>query len=194
MKKLMFILATAAAVGVQAASLDWSIGAQAFNDQAASGDFTKTVYLLQVNTTEGSSYQNLIAALSGGTLEGGIAGFDASDWSAIVGSATSYSGTRMSRSYGKTSGTATVSSVGEASYRYLVFDTQGGNDYYMLSGTQTGLSYSSSPDDGSPAAFKASDAGSWTKYVPESGGAPEPTSGLLLLVGGSLLALRRRRA
>ena len=192
MKKLMFILATAAAVGVQAASLDWSIGPKGFNDQAGSGDFTKTVYLLQVNTTEDSNYQNLIAALSGGTLEGGIAGFDASDWSAIVGEATSYSGSRMSKSYGKTSGTATVSSVGEASYRYLVFD----GDYYMLSGTQTGMSYTSSPDDGSPAAFLAADAGSWTKYVPESGGGgtPEPTSGLLLLVGGSLLALRRRRA
>ena len=192
MKKLMFMLAFAVALGVHAASVQWSIVAKGFNDQAGSGDFTKTVYLLQVNNAEGSNYNNLLAALSGGTLEGGIAGFDASDWSAVVGSATTYSGTRMSRSYGKVdTSTATVSDVGDASYVYLVFD----GDYYMLSGAQTGTSYSTSPDDGSPAAFTADDARSWTKYeAAGGGGAPEPTSGLLLLVGGSLLALRRKRA
>ena len=191
MKKLMFMLAVAAAFGVQAASVDWSIGPKGFNDQAGSGDFTKTVYLLQVNTAEGSSYQNLMAALSGGTLDGGISGFKASDWSAIVGSATTYSGTRMSRSYGKLDATATVGSVGTASYVYMVFD----GDYYMVSSAVNGTSYTDSPDDGSPAAFAASDAGTWTKYVPGgTSDVPEPTSGLLLLVGGAMLALRRRRA
>ena len=191
MKKLMFMLAVAAAFGAQAASIDWKIPAKGFNDQAGSGDFTKTVYLLQVNTAEGSSYQNLMAALSGGTLDGGISGFKASDWSAIVGSASTYSGTRMSKSYGKVDATATVGSVGEASYVYLVFD----GDYYMTSSAATGYSYTSSPDDGSPVSFALADAGTWTKYV--AGGTsdvPEPTSGLLLLVGGAMLALRRRRA
>ena len=191
MKKLMFMLAVAAVFGAQAASIDWSIPAKGFNDQAGSGDFTKTVYLLQVNTTAGSSYQNLMAALSGGTLDGGISGFKASDWSAIVGSASTYSGSRMSRSYGKVDATATVSAVGDASYVYMVFD----GDYYMVSSAADGTSYTSSPDDGQAVSFKASDAGAWTKYVPGgTSDVPEPTSGLLLLVGGAMLALRRRRA
>ena len=40
-------------------------------------------------------------------------------------------------------------------------------------------------------AFGASD---WQTMEAGSGGIPEPTSGLLLLIGGSLLALRRKRA
>ena len=99
----------------------------------------------------------------------------------------------MSRSYGKVdTTTATVSSVGEASYVYMVFD----GDYYMVSSAQTGFSYSTSPDDGVPVSFKTSDAGTWTKYTPASSGGdvPEPTSGLLLAIGGAMLALRRRRA
>ena len=39
---------------------------------------------------------------------------------------------------------------------------------------------------------KAADA--WKDATGTGGGVPEPTSGLLLLVGGALLALRRRRA
>ena len=42
-----------------------------------------------------------------------------------------------------------------------------------------------------PTAFQASD---WQTMEASSGGTPEPTSGLLLLIGGSLLALRRKRA
>ena len=37
------------------------------------------------------------------------------------------------------------------------------------------------------------DTKNWKSFGPTSGGVPEPTSGLLLLVGAGMLALRRKQ-
>ena len=193
MKKLMFIAAIVCALGAQAASLDWSITAKSFTDQAGGKQFSKTVYLLDTNA---SDYSALTAALAGGTLDGGISGFKASDWSAVIGSATTYTSSKtasMTKNYSKTSGTATVDTVKVYDVAYLVFDSQSSKDYYMLSSTTTGLSYESSPDDGDPVSFATAMAGTWTEYTGGTPGVPEPTSGLLLVLGGAMLALRRKQ-
>ena len=196
---LLFVLMAVAALGAQAASLDWSLGPKSITSQTASPAyaFTKTVYLLD---TTASDYADLAAALSGGTLAGGIAGFDASKWSAVIGSAETYSNaktSKQSKSYGSLTSKATVGSVATKDYVALVFDQDaGGKDYYVLSSAVSGLSYTDNPDDGSAAVFTSDKFGAWTEYVASSsgGGVPEPTSGLLLVLGGAMLALRRRRA
>ena len=68
-------------------------------------------------------------------------------------------------------------------------------NYILVNGTSTQGADPMSGDTWaimtSDTAFQASD---WQTMEAGSGGAPEPTSGLLLLIGGSLLALRRKRA
>ena len=43
------------------------------------------------------------------------------------------------------------------------------------------------------AASTLNDTSNWKSFGPTGGGVPEPTSGLLLLVGGAMLALRRKQ-
>lgn len=207
MKKLMFVLSlVAVAVSAQAASLDWSVAPKSITSQTADPyyAFQKEVFLLD---TKSAGYGDLIAALEGGTLEGGIAGFKASDWSGtVLGSAMTFSSSKtskQSKSYGGIS-SAQVETDDESPVLYtlaaLVFDKDSaGNDYYIVSGAANGQSYISI-DDQSIALFNAdSFAAGYTKYVqasptPPDPGIPEPTSGLLLVLGGAVLALRRRRA
>ncbi len=75
-----------------------------------------------------------------------------------------------------------------------IMDSTG--NYILVNGTSAQGSGPMSGDTWtvmvSPTAFGASD---WKSMTADgSGGIPEPTSGLLLLVGGAMLALRRKRA
>jgi hypothetical protein len=74
-------------------------------------------------------------------------------------------------------------------------------DDYVISGTQSFTAYTTGVDEASSAQFGPGQGSSPSSaWGPKSGsggggeGAPEPTSGLLLLVGGAMLALRRKRA
>ena len=99
--------------------------------------------------------------------------------------------------YDRANGTVTVDKVQDYDLAMIVVD----GDDFLVSGTATGKSYLDNPDDGSAAGFTAAKmgAGSWATYTPASTPTPptpdipEPTSGLLLLVGGAMLALRRKQ-
>ena len=78
--------------------------------------------------------------------------------------------------------------VGDGKYAYIETGTSGG-DYRMVGtdveyyATMTSTEWVDNITNGGP----------WTELSGGSSGAPEPTSGLLLLIGGSLLALRRKQ-
>ena len=68
-----------------------------------------------------------------------------------------------------------------------------GKGYWTMAGTGEIYTTSTEPTMGS-LDMTSKLATAYTPWKGGSGDIPEPTSGLLLLVGGAMLALRRRRA
>ena len=194
MKKIMFIAAVVAAGLAQAASVDWEIAKKSFTMSDGSKPNGATVYLFD---TAAEGYSTFIAALTGGTLGDSIKAETFTGAKGYLGQGTTYSSsntTLLNNNYGKASGTVTVSKVQDYDLAMIVVD---GNNF-LVSGTASSRSYTDSPDDGSPAQFASANlpSSSWATYTPSStdpSGVPEPTSGLLLLVGAGMLALRRKQ-
>ena len=188
MKKLMFMLAAVAcAVTMQAAQLDWGVAAKSIT-QPGSSSFLggQTSYLLAFASS--AAADDYYAALKDGTktLADAI--------SEAVGSATGTTG----KSPGKIDATATSSSLAEGGNYYLAVLTTSGSDKFILSGAVSGQAYNPTgtiETEGNKASFMASNfstvAESRTGWTTA---APEPTSGILMLVGLGALALRRRKA
>ena len=187
MKKLMFtIAAVATAACVQAASVDWTC------TNVKDGDG---------NAISGIAYFVNAATLSQSDAK---AFTKASEWTTAL--SGMYSWTPATA--GKYTAAAAVENAtlgltdGAASEAYLViFDTATITDashYYMtavksfdaLGGTETQSIKWGTQSTASQA------AGAWSSVVPAGGGenVPEPTSGLLMLLGMAGLALRRKRA
>ncbi len=195
MKKLMFIAAVVAAGLAQAASVDWSIAKKSFTMSDGSKPNGATVYIFD---TAAEGYTEFITALSGGTLGDTIKAETFTGAKGYLGSGTTYSSsnsTLLNNNYGKANGTVTVAKEGESyNLAAILFD----DGKYTVTKSVIGVSYKDNPDDGAAAAFAASDmtgGTSWATYTPTGGTdpLPEPTSGLLLLVGGAVLALRRKQ-
>lgn len=181
MKKLIIALAaiTVAALS-QAASVDWSVAGKTF---APSGDDPATNgraknYL--VYAFSASDYSTVTAALSAGKVSDAIA---------------------LSVSNARTTATGaaggSISGVTGSTYdMFLVaFDTYSAADAgidtaknYIVSATLTASTYEP-PATGTPLSYTSANfgSGSWAAV-------PEPTSGLLLLLGMAGLALKRKRA
>ena len=190
MKKLMFMLAAiACAVTLQAAQLDWSLDGKSLTKSDGTGYISgQTTYLL--------TFANSAAA---DTLYSQLKSGDKTTADAIamaVGSAVG--NTNTSKNQGKiAAATATHSSLTEGASYYgalLVVD----GDKFILSATRTGMAYNptgSVETEGSALSFAAtafsSTADSRTGWTTA---APEPTSGILMLIGLGALALRRRKA
>ena len=203
MKKLMFMLAAAAtAVCTQAASVDWTCT----NVKDGSGNTISGVaYFVNAATLSQSDFK----ALSGATAMIDALQFDVDDGAGGTKKQAMYSWTPGTS--GKYTAAAAVNNAtlgltdGANSQAYLViFDTATITDdshYYLtevksfeaLGGTETASLKWGSQSTASQA------AGAWANVKTSGGGgtsggdAPEPTSGLLLLVGGAMLALRRKQ-
>ena len=171
MKKLVLLASIAVAAMSQAASVSWISGAGIKGpggSYMAAGDIKMYVF-------EFASQ----------------AAYNAADIASLDVSGATFSGATTKSTTGITLSDTTSYDAGDTVYSAVIFTaTEGGKDYYM------GAKFTGEIDAlGSDLQFASlkSKVGSWTT----SGGGtdiPEPTSALLLLVGGSMLALRRKRA
>ena len=184
MKKLiMFGLAVATACAVNAASFDW----------AAS-----------VNGTDGSG-NTLTSTSDAATFVLVYLGNGTADWdnAAVVQTGTWSIGANKGTYAAKVSGTYDGSGTGGLAngniYGVMVKDDQGGLHKVTGTSTYTVSGYTPGNDawSGEPFVFATSNYVADKASYPAgggSGGVPEPTSGLLMLLGMAGLALRRRRA
>ena len=184
MKKILIgLFATAMAVGAQAAAFSWSTTGTIYgptgSSVATTGGFT--AYLLDASTVTQSA---LVTALrDGGSI---------TDYTALS-TFTSTTAAKVS-STSFTSTTAAGSSL--TAYFAIVQD-----DYVYISGTKSATASdvgSTSMSFGSQSTTSANVFDSTTSYSSAgwyaTASVPEPTSGLLLLLGMAGMALRRRRA
>ena len=200
MKKLMIALGVVAtAMAVNAAHIQWSIDAKSFTMSDGSLPNDVTAYLLD---TGASTYADFKTALVNGSAEYATLGdLMASTLftEAVIDNAQTYRATNPGstlhqRNYAEVKidenedNTALGSQGNQRNYVILVAD---GNDY-LLSTTTPGTVYNTDPGEGAPAKFADTNfAGGWDTYTASA--VPEPTSGLLLLLGVAGLALRRKR-
>ncbi len=184
MKKLMFTLAAMVAAGmVQAAALNWSMGLN--NGVDASGNVIEAaelgtaIVLAYIGTSENTSYATAVAVSTGAWDIGEEYG---EKFAAVSGSLTSsYSG----------DGQLAVGNV-----YAIMFQDKDGKLYQLKDSTGALI--------GDTLTVDASYDSRWSKSLTVErdfmatsssyGSVPEPTSGLLMLMGLAGLALRRRRA
>lgn len=187
MKKLMIAFAAVAfAALAQAATVDWAFSSKNTIRTYSGGDGASiAVYLLD---TAGTDYAKTIAGLADGT----VTAANITSEKAYLGTGTTgASGAKL----GKASGSVTVANPGvDYSMVFVYFETVESKDYYYLSSAATGKSYDGSAEYPSGTTVSwASDAYSASNWHATSA-VPEPTSGLLMLLGMAGLALRRKRA
>ena len=180
MKKVVVMgLAVLAAVVANAASINWKTslsGGAVYSDSStvlASG----TAYLIDASV--------LSQAKLASAIEGGKSFADVTSGKTLANAAVSA---------GKINNTFATDSyaAGDSVNFYVV--VLNGNNYYAsesVAATVKGVG-DTTVQFKLTAGTKA--AGAWKDATGTGGGVPEPTSGLLLLVGGAMLALRRRRA
>ena len=179
MKKLMFVFAIAAmAFGVQAAEVLWSSGV--FNGPDGSSSKTGSAYS-GVYTAVFSIY----ADSAGETLLASDTTSDVNKKGLMKGSADiSDPAAGVTQTY-YTKLVITDTASGKALETTMGSFTYTGGALTSPSLTFYGDGAGGFADGGMPTASPAG----WS----DGGGAPEPTSGLLLLVGGAMLALRRKQ-
>jgi len=188
MRKLIIAFAAVAvATFAQAATVDWELSSKnTIQTYSGGAGASITIYLLDTGATD---YAKTIAGIANGSVTSANI---ASQAGYLTQGTTGASGAKV----GKASGSASVDTAGtDYSMVFVYFETVDTKNYYYLSGAQTGTSYDGSAEypTGTTAKWEAA-AYSQSNWHAVSSSVPEPTSGLLMLLGMAGLALRRRRA
>ena len=193
MKKIIFALAAAVlAVGVQGATIEWKTGVsiKAPNadgsigtSNAGAGTLSMYVWLVDQATYDAATADSIFAGYSGqlGTATG-----------SVTGRAGNVGGTVT------TDGLA-FSTTADTPYYALVLTQYTSGETEMFIANKATTMINTAGTDASVLNLAKNWGGTGgpaiTGWVKAGGGGdiPEPTSGLLLLVGGAMLALRRRQ-
>ena len=178
MKKLIvFGLIAVAACAVNAASFAWAAsdvnGVDGNGNVLTSTSDAATIVLCYLGNGASASYDNAVVVQQG-------------TWSIA-----SSKGSNAAKVSGNYTGTGTGGLADGNVYAVMVQDELGGLHQVAGVSTYTVSGYSGDTWAGPTYTFASAN------YVPDAASypaAPEPTSGLLLLVGASLLGLRRKRA
>ena len=174
MKKIiMFVAAVVLAVAAQAASVNWGSGTIMVNG-AKAGKGAVNGYLYLISESE-------------------YAALDFSDGKAAYDTYKAKSATATGTS--NKSGVVTLTSTGNAGdtqYAVIIYETSDASQFIITKGYD---SINSLGDQNNIASGNLVSAPGATSWASTSGGGdvPEPTSGILLLVGGAMLALRRKQ-
>lgn len=176
MKKLVVTFAAVAtAVAMQAATVDWNASISLMDANFTEVEGTVTFFLTSDLTTPLATSP---LTISGGVAEGTVTGEDGANWTARV----------------------TISN----------FDGESQSYYYDYAFDMDSVNHPGSPDAASYLAALGGEVGTALTldgaldlfsspasqgFSPAGGGGdiPEPTSAMLLLVGGAMLALRRKQ-
>ena len=187
MKKLMFMLAAAVAVvSAQAASVNWTCT----NVKDGTGSAISGVaYFIDAATLSQSEFKALSGASAFNTALSGMYSYTPTDVGNAAGKYT------VDAAHAVDNATLGLSDASSYSVYLAVFDTATITDsskYYLTDvkdlTTYSGTSSASLKFGSQSTASQA--AGAWGSVQ----GVPEPTSGLLMLIGLAGLALRRKRA
>ena len=177
MKKLVMLLAAAVATFVaSAAQLDWRYN-------ATSADVGKTVYVLLGDTAQTS--WDSVDALSAASVSSGVVAKSGRSSYLTTGSFSSDAISKTSANVYYVVVSADASTFDVTSVANMAGSVYGEQD--SSPGSNTALSSASITSSGNTF------GGTPTPPGPTPGDVPEPTSGLLLLVGGAMLALRRKQ-
>ena len=193
MKKIIFALAAAVlAVGVQGAAISWKTGTaiKAPNadgsfgtSNAGTGTLSLYVWLVDQATYDAATADSILAGYSG-------------QLGTATGSVTGKSGPAGATA--RTDGLA-FSTTADTPYYALVLTQYTSGETEMFIANKATVAINTAGTDASVGNLAKNWGGTGgpaiTGWVKAGGGGdiPEPTSGLLLLVGGAMLALRRRQ-
>ena len=190
MKKIMIAVAiVCAAVMAQAATVSWGngYGVNAYNQPGDDGDaYSGTIYLMSGNESSATAFINTVLAAG----DGYAAAFNTAVGSSVA--SMNHAGFEPAK-YG-----FTTDLTGAQSFYVVALDTANNGVYVSeivdanimsIGESDVGFTHDAPYYNGAFADTQTTYAGSgWYTAV------PEPTSGLLMLIGLAGLALRRRRA